>query len=217
MKRVLFTIVGLFIGMYYLSAQKDDAKIVLDKASEALKEAGNISIFFAMNVQDKNQGVNESFEGKIDLKEEMFHLDTPDMESWFDGTTQWLLQKDWDELTISTPAKEDVQFLNPNMIFELYKTGSNSKYMGVKTDIKGRIVHEIELLPKKESGDIARLLIHVSNKSFFIFKIEIEYKNGIKNVIHIDKYITKTSFPPDYFVFNKDNYPDIEIIDTRLP
>ncbi|MDL2222718.1 hypothetical protein LJB98_01300 [Bacteroidales bacterium OttesenSCG-928-M11] len=213
MKRLFFIIICLSLSVF--SSFSQEAKDILDKAAEAFQNAGNTSISFVVNIQDKNQGASESFEGKIDLQGEKFHLDTPDLESWFDGTSQWTLQKEWDEVTISNPSKEDVRMLNPNMVFDLYKTGSNAKYIGRKTDIKNRDVYEIELNPKNDKGDIVRILVDISTKSYFIFKIEIEFKNGVKNIFYIDKYVIKTNFLSDHFVFKNDNYPDVEVIDLR--
>lgn len=212
MKQILVLVLSILSLSTF--AQKDaKAKEVLDQASLAFNKAGAMSISFTLHIKELAQDVSESFEGTMDMKGAKFHINTPDMETWFDGKTQWVLQKEWEEVSISEPDEKEVQALNPSTIFELYKEGSGYKYLGEKSDSKGRRIYEVELTPK--SGDITRLRVQFSAKDYLPLRIFLSYRNEVENTIHINQYASNTNLSDAAFVFDKKKYPDAEIIDLR--
>ncbi len=219
MKKIIL-LLCLLLSVPVLSfAQKDKkAKEILDLASDTINKSGDMVIHFTIHIKETNQdnqSTSQSFEGMIALKDDKFHFDTPDMESWFDGKTQWVLQKDWDEVTVSEPTQDEVTALNPKTIFDLYKQGSSYKYLGEKTDIANRKVHEIELRPNDKTGDIKKVVLEISKKSNFPFKLHIVMTNGLENTIHISKYLIHAGLKDSKFSFDKNKYPQAEIIDLR--
>jgi len=196
-------------------AQKDaKAKEWLDKSSAAFSKAGAMSLNFTLNIRDVPNKWSESFDGILDLKGTKFHLNTPDNEIWFDGKTQWLLQKGFDKVQISEPSEQEAQVLNPALILNIYKKGCNYKYLGEKTE-KGRKVQEVELFPQAKDSEMTSIVIQIGVADNLPAKIHIFYKNKMENVIHINKYQKNAAFPDSYFAFNPKNYPDVEIIDLR--
>jgi outer membrane lipoprotein-sorting protein len=216
MKKNLALIV-LFLSLTsFAFAQKDaKAKEWLDKSSEAFAKAGDLSVSFTMNIKDVANQMSESFDGTIDIKGNKFHLDVPEMESWFDGKTQWVLQKGWDEVNISEPNPQEVQVLNPKTIFDMYKKGTNYKYLGETMDIKGRKVHEVELIPQAKNSEIKKITMQISPIDYMPVKIHITYKNKIENIIHITQYKKNANLADSLFVFDSKQYPEAEIIDLR--
>lgn len=216
MKKILLIIILLLPFTSLTFAQKDaKAKDILDKSSLAFSNGGNISAYFTMNIQDPANKRSESFDGNIDIKAEKLHIETPDNEIWFNGKTQWVLQKEWEEVNISEPSKQEVQTLNPALIFALYKNGGKYKYLGEKTDIKMRKVHEIELISQEKKGDIARIILQISATDFMPVMFHIYFANKIENTVYINKYQTKLNLSDSLFVFDAKKYPDAEIIDLR--
>jgi outer membrane lipoprotein-sorting protein len=198
-----------------LFAQKDvKAKDLLDKSSAAFSDAGELYAYFTMSVKDTKNKVSEGFDGSIEIKGAKFHIDMPDSEIWFDGKTQWVLQKSWEEVNISEPSESEAQALNPAMIYTVYKKGCKYKYLGEKTDVKMRKVHEIELIPNKKN-DITKIVMQVSAMDFMPVMIHLYFANNVENTISINKYKTNQKFPDDTFVFNKTKHPNAEIIDLR--
>jgi outer membrane lipoprotein-sorting protein len=197
-------------------AQKDaKAKDLLDKSSAAYAKAGDLSAYFTMNIKDVSNKTSESFDGTIDVKATKFHIDMPDNEIWFNGKTQWVLQKGWEEVSISEPTEQEVQAINPGAIFNLYKKGCNYKYVGEKTDIKMRKVQEIELIPQNKKADMKKIILQVNTSDLMPVMIHIYFANKIENIIYINKFETKRNLPDTAFVFDKKRYPNAEIIDLR--
>jgi outer membrane lipoprotein-sorting protein len=195
-------------------AQKDaKAKDLLDKSAATLAQSGDISACFTLNIKDKMNKTNHAFDGTILMKGNKFKIDTPDQNIYFDGKTQWIYQKSYEEVNITQPAGGEMQALNPKSIFAICKKIGNYKYVGTKTDIKMRKVQEISIFPQK--GDISQITVQINNTDYFPVSFHIFYKNKIENRIYINKYKTKQNFSDSRFVFDSKQYPDAEIIDLR--
>ncbi|MDR1610395.1 MAG: hypothetical protein LBS08_02670, partial [Candidatus Symbiothrix sp.] len=140
MKKIVIIVI-LCTGFFTAMAQKDTkARELLDKSSVALSSAGDIYAYFTMNVKDEINKNGQGFDGAIQMKGNKFKIDTPDRDIYFDGKTQWVYQKSYDEVNVSEPTGEEIQALNPKSIFAIYKKNCNYKYVGSKTDIKMRKV-----------------------------------------------------------------------------
>ena len=75
---------------------------ILDKTAAAFRQAQAVSITFG--------GTQE---GTLLLKGNKFHLNTGDVETWFDGKTQWSYLRQNEEVNVSTPTPEELQSINP--------------------------------------------------------------------------------------------------------
>ena len=215
-KYITILISFLIVYVVPMSAQQDSkAKEYFEKSSKAFTQAGNMSIDFTINIKDTRNKVTESFDGIINLKEQKFHLDIPEMETWFDGKTQWVLQKDWGEVTITQPNESEIQAINPTSIFEVYKSGCNYKYIGEKTNLKGQKVYEVELTPQSKKSEMTKIIMQINAGDFMPSLLHIVYKNNMENVIHLNKYRKNLKLKDDLFVFDAKKYSNVEIIDLR--
>jgi outer membrane lipoprotein-sorting protein len=206
----------LFLLPLNVSAQKDaEAKKYLDKSADVFSKAEALSIHFTMNIHYVPDKTSESFDGTLDLKGTKYHLDTPENEIWFNGQTQWVLQKAYGEVQVSEPSEQETQLLNPSVIFNLYKKDCNYKYRGEKTDGKGRRTHELELIPQAKESEISRIMVQIGANDSQLWKIHVFYRNEMENLIYISNYQTNTAPVDSSFVFNPKKYPDAEIIDLR--
>jgi outer membrane lipoprotein-sorting protein len=197
-------------------AQKDaKAKELLDKSSSAFKNAGEMSVLFTFNIKDESENIAQSFEGQISTKGDKFYIDTPDQDIYFDGKTQWVYNKSYDEVNISEPDKQEIQALNPISFFEIYKKDCDYTYIGEKTNTKMQKVQEVSIFPKNKKGDISRIDIQLNTTDFMPVSFRVFYKNEVENTIYIQKFQTKLSFPDSQFTFDAKSHPEAEIIDLR--
>lgn len=196
------------IGILWLSAltatyaqQETRAKKLLDQTTEVYQNAGGISIHFT-----------GSQDGKLLLDGNRFYLECGGVKSWFDGRTQWSYVIQNDEVTVSNPTEEELQTINPYTWISMYQQGFNYRYGGQKT-LKGKSGEEIILTPKKKQ-DIKQitLLIGKNNVPQYIC---IENRQGAKQEIIIQSYRSNQSYNDQIFRFNKQQYPNAEIIDMR--
>ena len=210
----LFGLLACLLFGIRVTSRAQNAVSILDKAADAYENSNGISASFTLNTRSDVQKVSESFEGTIHMKGDKFTLVTPDMTTWFDGTTQWSYVERNEEVNVSTPTGEELQFTNPALLLRMYKKGFTPKYIGESTASSGKSAYDIELTPKKK-GDILKVELQIEKSSNFPTKIKVEAKNGISSTIHISNLKTGVNQPDDFFVFKESDYPDAEVIDLR--
>ena len=200
MKR-LFTLWMLALLPYCISAQTDaKAAEVLDKVLEDLSD----------------NGIRADFEGSetgfLLLKGENFYLNNGNVQSWYDGKTQWSYVADTEEVNISHPTLEELQGINPYLILMRYKTDFNYTYKGSQTrnGVKG---HEIVLTPKhSEQSEVIRVFI---SKTYHPLAMKMEQNGQTLSEINVISYKTDQKLEDGMFRFNKSLFPNAEIIDMR--
>lgn len=210
-------VVGLIISFLFgigLRLHAQNPVSILDKAAEAYEKANGIKATFTMRTQSEAQQVNESLEGTIQMKGDKFVWQTPDMTTWFDGTTQWTYVPRNEEVNVSTPTGDELQFTNPALLLRSYKKGFKAAYKGESTASDGKSAYEIELTPKKK-GDIVRAILQIEKFTSFPAAITVESRNGMRSTIRIGKLETGVNQPDSFFVFKEADFPDAEIIDLR--
>ena len=201
MKR-LFTLWMLALLPYCISAQTDaKAAEVLDKVLEDLSD---------------NKGIRADFGGSetgfLLLKGEKFYLNNGNVQSWYDGKTQWSYVADTEEVNISHPTLEELQGINPYLILMRYKTDFNYTYKGSQTrnGVKG---HEIVLTPKhSEQSEVIRVFI---SKTYHPLAMKMEQNGQTLSEINVTSYKTDQKLEDGMFRFNKSLFPNAEIIDMR--
>ena len=201
MKR-LFTLWMLALLPYCISAQTDaKAAEVLDKVLEDLSDSNGIRADF--------EGSETGF---LLLKGEKFYLNNGNVQSWYDGKTQWSYVADTEEVNISHPTLEELQGINPYLILMRYKTDFNYAYKGSQTrnGVKG---HEIVLTPKhSEQSEVIRVFI---SKTYHPLAMKMEQNGQTLNEINVTSYKTDQKLEDGMFRFNKSLFPNAEIIDMR--
>ena len=186
--RILAVVFLCFWTISGVRVLAQNATSILDKAASAYEDSNGLTAYFTMQ--------------------------TPDMITWFDGTTQWSFVERNEEVNVSTPTGEELQATNPTLLLRSYEKGFTAKYKGESTSPSGKAAHDIELVPKKKS-DIVRVELQIEKFSGLPASIAVFSKNGISSTIRISKMKTGVNQPDSYFVFNEKDYPDAEIIDLR--
>ena len=213
--RNLFCILSLLFITFPSFAQNDKkAKELLDKSSEAFAQAGGIEADFTLNIKDA-ASTSQAFDGHILLKSSKFFIETPEYAIFFDGKTQWVYNKAFDEVNVSEPDEKEVQTLNPTSIYTMYKKGCNYKYLGEKTNIKMQKVEEIELVTKNKKEDIKKIIVQLNKTDLMPSMFHIYFNNGMENQVYINQYKTQQAVSDATFSFDKTKHPQVEIIDLR--
>ena len=199
MKKLFITLLSVLLP-YCLSAQTDKAKVVLDKVVSTLTKDGGIQIDF--------EGTES---GSITMKGEKFYLHSGQVQSWYDGKTQWSYVADTEEVNISHPTPEELQGINPYFILINYQENFESSYKGTNTH-EGKQVQEIVLAPKGKANEQITLWISKSNHPIYIKVV-----NNGKPVseFHVKSVRKQEGINDHVFRFNKSLYPNAEIIDLR--
>ncbi len=203
----------LLVYAMNISAQ-NNATQILDKSASVFEQANGISADFSLHMRGEAQQVSESFEGVIQMKKDKFTLITPDAHIWYDGKTQWAYMTRNEEVNVTEPTGEELQYTNPVLLLSMYKKGYTATYKGESTAASGKTAYDIELTPKKK-GDIVRVNLQIEKSSSLPARVVIEDKNNMRTMIQITKITTGLNQPDNFFVFNSGSYPNAEVIDLR--
>lgn len=202
MKKIFLAVLLMGIAWLQAVAQQDaKAESILNKMAATYRQAGGISLTFGGTQR-----------GKLLLKGDKFYLESGGIQTWFDGKTQWSYVSQNEEVNVSTPTPEELQSINPYALLTSYKKSFNYRYMGEKTR-QGKRGQEILLTPKA-SQDVKSITLNVKENGSPVY-IAIQLPNGDKQEFQVSSYQTGVNLPDATFRFNKQKYPQAEIIDLR--
>lgn len=215
MKDIIIFITGLILCAFFVfPASAQSGADILDKSAKSLEQAGGVTADFALHIRSDAQQLSESFEGVLHMKGDKFVLLTPDLQTWYDGKTQWSYVPRNEEVNVTEPTGEELQQINPTILLGQYKKNFTAKLKGESTAASGKTAYDVELTPKKK-GDIVKVELQIEKSTSLPARIVVEEKNGARTLIQIDKLSTDHNQPDSFFVFDTNRHPEAEIIDLR--
>ena len=146
--------VGLFLCFLLglgLGAHAQNANDILRKAAAAYENSNGIVLLLRCLPVLPVRMRERVFEGTIQMKGDKFTLVTPEALTWFNGTTQWTYVERNDEVNVTNPTGEELQFTNPALLLNSYKKGFTAAYKGESngTERKSRLRCGIDTEEKK--------------------------------------------------------------------
>ena len=212
MKKILSLL--LFTLVSIASSLGQNAKEILDKASDTFLKSGGVIATFTLNAKEMNNNRTYIQDGAAYMKGDKFKIEIADAITWFDGKTQWTYIKDNEEVNVSAPTGTELQSISPSILFSIYKTGYNLKYNGEKK-VNGKIVDEIEMTAQSKKNELKKIVVQIDKTDNTFAKITLYDSNGMENTLIINSYKVDKTLTDDFFVFNSKEYPDVDIIDLR--
>ncbi|MBM78096.1 MAG: hypothetical protein CL846_06405 [Crocinitomicaceae bacterium] len=215
-----------FIGMTIISLNTattqtmqehdDKSKKILQMVSDETEKNITTKIKFSLTI--KGEDINESQNGFAFLKGEKFYYKTKgtddSSEVICNGNTIWTHMFEDQECYIDN--LEDIDnAINPKEIFTIWKSGFNYKYVDVKT-IENQNIHTIKMFPSDPSkSKYHTVLLKVNENKKQIKSAIIKTKNGIIIQFDIKGLKSNPTLNDNIFVWSKDKYPNVDIIDNR--
>jgi len=213
MKRQLTIIAFLVVCLLTATAQTSNqkaiahnsalAKKILDKTASVVGRKGGASASF--KITNAQTG---STSGTIAIKGKQFYAVTPELTTWYNGTTQWTYVKANDEVNISKPNQTQQIQMNPYTFLTLYKKGYK---LSVKNS--GTTNYQVTMLAQNAKNASQLIQIIINKKTYVPSQIKIK-QHGAWTTINVSNFKAQNQ-PNSLFVFNKQKYPTAEIIDLR--
>ena len=214
MRSTILTLTILMITAIAHAQTSKKAEALLNKASQVFEQSDGIKISFTLSPDTPDGEAFNAQEGIAFIKKDKFKLDMPYSTTWFNGSTQWVLLKDANEVNISSPTPEEIATISPLGILNIYKTNYLLKNP-IERTFNGKSATEIELIPINKWQDFERLFIVLDNKTNNVMMVRFKTRDGSKSKLTISSYNSSNKFTNDLFQFNKDNHPGVEIVDLR--
>lgn len=213
MKRGLITLFAIIISLATFAQGSSEAKSILDKAYSIYENSKGIKIDFEFAAMENN-AVHLQQKGVAMVKGNKFKIEAKDVETWFDGKTQWILLKEYGEVNVSEPTMDEVASISPTALLGMYKNGYTLS-QPTSTKVNGKDASVIKLTPSSSRSDFRNISVAIDKTNHTIIQVLLTLKNGVENKIDIMSYNTNYNFSDSDFVFNKSKYPNAEVIDLR--
>lgn len=206
----------LFGAILVIAQQDPEAKKILDKFSEKTKSHKIIRADFKVSFKSVKDNIENSSEGTIVIKGDKYRLNFMNTEAFFDGKTLWNYLPEVNEVNISEPEPDDEDiFNNPRKLFTIYENDYKYQLIGNTTKDQTHFAI-VDLYPLDIDQDYSRIRLQINTDEIYLASATIFGKDGSNYTIVIENFNTNKKFEDEYFVFDKNNYPNVEIIDMRF-
>jgi outer membrane lipoprotein carrier protein len=212
-KNIFFCLLFLIGSTIFGFAQDKKAEAILDAMSKKYKATATFNANFSYGVENAANKVSKFLTGNVTVKGNKFKLRTAGQEIFNNGKEMYTFVKETNEVNITDPTDSDEDF-SPTKIFNIYKKGYKYQFKEEKTEA-GKAYETVELTPSTAKSNIAKIQITVSKLDKSIKNWKVWDKTGKKTIFRIDKFVPNVPATDASFVFEKKNYPGVEVIDLR--
>lgn len=211
MKQSILFIISLLIASTIL-AQAKKAEEIIEEITNKTQAYASIEFEFTFTYEDPTSGDDTSEKGVLLISGEKYILDIEGQKVICDGKTLWTYIEDAWEVQINT-IEEDDESITPSKLLTTYNENYKAR---IDKEFKKEGVNykRIELKPE-EGKKWVKLDVIVDCDKMEIEKITIHDKNGGQISYSIDKITPDIEVKDSDFVFNPEDYPDVEIVDMR--
>lgn len=212
---MMHKLLAILLGLSFLSISSqagNEAKSVLDKTAQAIRKSGQLEINFSATtfVKQEEQG---KLVGTLFLKGKKFHLTSPNLTSWFDGKTLWTLNKESDEVNLSTPNDRERQSMNPYIFVDLYKSGYFCTL--TETTLRGHKCHEVYMKADSQKKSIKEMYVTIDQTTLLPLCVRMRQDAHTWIRINIMQCKTNQKYDDAQFQFNSKDFPSAVLIDLR--
>jgi chaperone LolA len=191
-----------------------EAKKILDAVSSRFKTFASPQASFTYQVENAQGKALSTKRGTVVMKGNKFKVSMDGMEIFSDGKTVWNYDKSANEVTVNnlneggsgmTPQKVFTNFYDKDFFYKL----NGTKKVGAKT------VQEIELTPADKTRPYHKVYVLVDRAANSIYSAKFLEKSGGRYSYTINSIKPSSTLAETEFVFNKNRYPGVEVVDLR--
>jgi outer membrane lipoprotein-sorting protein len=199
-----------------LAAQQDpEAKEILDRMSEKIKQYQSMQLDFSLIVFDHKEKQKNTSNGTIIIKGDKYKVSSAGSTVYFNGTTMWTYDENDHEVTITEPDNQDDDFLsNPAKVFTFYNRDFKYVYRG-ETTIDSTAMDEIDLFPRNLDQPYSRFKVFIEKNTGQLAIFSAVGKDGIDYSVFLKNMVTNKDFPDAVFTFDPAKYKKISVVDMR--
>lgn len=214
-KNFLFAALVLAMSNMVLAQQDPKAKEILDAMSNKYKSISSFQADLSYSMTNKTEEIDESYEGKIAVKGDMYRLVMQDQEIYNDGTTIWtyLPNLNVPEVTIDN-NNPDGGDITPSSIFNIYQEGYKYLYLN-STNIDGKSYDIVDLVPNDKDAQYFKVRIEIGTKDRLLRTFTLFDREGSEYTYLITNFKSDVNLSDTYFRFDTSKLTEDQIIDIR--
>jgi outer membrane lipoprotein-sorting protein len=217
MKSLIVLISTFFIATLSFCQQSDAAaKKILDAVSAKFKTFKSVQAAFTLRNEDSKGTLLGTKKGTASLKGSRYRVSVAGtgQEIFCDGANIWTFDKSANEVTITKPDPSTNTITMQKLFSNFYDKDFLYKLNGDKI-VNKKAVHEIEMTPVDKTKPFHKVYLLVGKQSKTIYSTRILDKSGNVMVYTVNTMNGTVNLPDNLFVFDKNKYPGVEVIDLR--
>jgi outer membrane lipoprotein carrier protein len=217
MKSLIVFISTFFIATISFCQQSDAAaKKILDAVSAKFKTFKSVQASFTLRNEDSKGTLLGTKKGTASLKGSRYRVSVAGtgQEIFCDGANIWTFDKSANEVTITKPDPSTNTITMQKLFSNFYDKDFLYKLNGDKV-VNKKAVQEIEMTPVDKTKPFHKVYLLVDKQNKTIYSTRILDKSGNVMVYTVNTMNGSVNLPDNLFVFDKNKYPGVEVIDLR--
>ncbi|MDO4461685.1 MAG: outer membrane lipoprotein carrier protein LolA [Bacteroidia bacterium] len=190
------------------------ARAILEELDAKHASYKAMKVDFELTLDNRQKNTKDTHKGHLDVMDNKFHLVILNSETFSNGKDIYTYSRDNNEVTISSIDEEEQATMSPLKILSAWHEGYKLRYLG-DAEIDGVFCTEIDLYPEERMSPIVRIRITLDQKTHALRKILQQTKDGMLATYSIVKLTPQNNISDDVFSFNKEKYPNVEVVDLR--
>lgn len=214
--RKLYLAMVLLISGSALMAQKNDpaAKQVLDAVSAKFKTFSSVQAGFAYKVENAAGKALSTKKGTVTMKGNKYRVSFGGQEIFSDGKTVWNYDKNSNEVTINN-VDASGGMVTPQKLFTDFYDKDFLYLLNGEKKVAGKTLQEIEMTPTDKSKAFHKVYLQVDKAAKTIYSTRVLENGGNRYTYTVSTLKTNAPVADNQFVFDKNKYPGVEVVDLR--
>lgn len=220
MVRILIFLIsfGLILSLEAQVDREPDprAKEILQQLEQKMNGYSDVTYQFSLKVEPA-EAEPQMIQGEFYTKGNQYRLDLSDIIFVTDGQSQWVVNKEAEEIQIHDYEPLDPTNLShPQNLLAIYNNPDFDYRLEFEGAEANKMVQKIEFKPLKKDSEYSKARIIIDKRTGHIDSIELFSKDGSHYLLTIEKTTTNQNLGAAMFQIKKEDFPGYHEEDLRL-
>lgn len=202
---ILTAILILMSGVAFAAQPNLTAQQILDRVVKALSTTPSLS--FEMTLQSGST----TSKARMVMGKELFRFDNEGISVFYDGKTQWTIDREAAEVSITEPTESEITEINPLAFVRNYNKNYNVSL--VKTSDNG--TYTVKMTAIKKSLYVRSAQVVVSSRTWLPTHVTALLATGQSLNVRVDNAESGSALPKTFYQFDTKGAKGLEVIDLR--
>lgn len=210
----VFLVVLLLISCPLLAQNTQvQAEPIIEKTVQKYNALSSFSLNFSMKMEENKTQI-QHLSGSLVVKKEKYLLSFEDQIIANDGKMIWNYQKSTNEASLfEIDDDDDFSLFHPTKMLKNWKQDFTVKFIREETLQKKRV--DIVDLTFKKKTPFYKMRLFIDKTTSMIQQIKMYEMDGAVITYAISKFTPNAAVSDAKFTFNKNDFPNVQIIDMR--
>lgn len=215
MKKLFLSVLPLILTFLAIAQPSDPAaKAILDGVSAKFKTFTTVQATFAYKVENASGKTLSTKSGSIMMKGTKYRVSFSGQEIFCNGTTVWNYDKGAKEVTINN-LDASSGMVTPQKLFTNFYDKDFRYILNGEKKVGNKIVQEIEMTPLDKSKPFHKVYLQIDKNAKTVYSTKVLENAGNRYSYTVSTMKTNVTLADTQFVFDKNKYPGVEVVDLR--